>query len=46
MQTDPEVANEIGQAIVDAIKKAGVLLGMQVALDGEFKVGNNAAEIH
>ena len=43
---DPEVAEEIGQMLVDGIKKAGTMLKMQVPLDGEFKVGNNAAEIH
>ncbi len=45
-EADPEVAEEIGQMLVDGIKKAGTMLKMQVPLDGEFKVGNNAAEIH
>ena len=45
-ETDPEVADEIGQMVVDSIKKSGKLLGMKVELDGEYKVGNNAAEIH
>lgn len=45
-ETDPEVADEVGKMIVDSIKKAGKLLGMKVELDGEYKVGNNAAEIH
>ena len=45
-ETDPEVAEEVGQMLVDGIKKAGTMLKMQVPLDGEFKVGNNAAEIH
>ena len=45
-ETDPEVAEEIGQMLVNGIKKAGTMLKMQVPLDGEFKVGNNAAEIH
>lgn len=45
-ETEPEVAEEIGQLIVQCIKKAGEVLKMQVELDGEYKVGSNAAEIH
>ncbi len=45
-EAEPEVAEEVGKMIVDAIKKAGELLEMKVALDGEYKIGNNAAEIH
>lgn len=45
-EADPEVAEEVGQLIVKGIVKAGELLKMTVALDGEYKVGNNAAEIH
>ena len=41
-----EIAEEIGQSLVDYIKKAGTILKMKVQLDGEYKVGNNAAEIH
>lgn len=46
MQAEPEVAEEVGQLIVEFIKKAGILLNIRVPLDGEAKVGNNAAEIH
>lgn len=42
----PDVAEEVGSMLVDAIKKAGNYLKMKVVLDGEYKVGNNAAEIH
>lgn len=45
-EADPEVAEKVGQMLVDGIKKAGKLLNMKVDLDGEYKVGNNAAEIH
>lgn len=45
-ESSPEVAEEVGQMLVDGIKKAGTLLNMKVELDGEYKVGNNAAEIH
>jgi hypothetical protein len=46
METEPEVAEEVGQIIVKAIIRAGEMLNMKVELDGEAKVGNNAAEIH
>lgn len=42
----PDVSEEVGAKIVDFIKKAGTMLNMRVPLDGEYKVGNNAAEIH
>lgn len=45
-ESSPEVAEEVGQMLVEGIKKAGGLLKMKVVLDGEAKVGNNAAEIH
>lgn len=45
-ESEPEVAEEVGQMLVDGIKKAGTMLRMKVELDGEAKVGNNAAEIH
>ena len=45
-EAHPDVAEEVGQMLVDGIKKAGTLLRMKVVLDGEAKVGNNAAEIH
>lgn len=41
-----EIAEEIGQLVVDCIRQAGVILKMKIELDGEAKVGNNAAEIH
>lgn len=45
-EADPDVAEDVGKMIVDGIKKAGTLLNMKVELDGEYKIGNNAAEIH
>lgn len=45
-ESSPEVAEEVGQMLVDAIIKAGEMLSMKVELNGEAKVGNNAAEIH
>lgn len=45
-ECDPEVADEVGQKIVDCIIKAGKMLSMKVELNGEYKIGANAAEIH
>lgn len=45
-ETAPAVAEEVGQMLVDGIIKAGTMLQMKVELNGEAKVGNNAAEIH
>ena len=45
-EADPEIADEVGKMIVKGIVKAGQMLGMKVELDGEYKVGSNAAEIH
>lgn len=45
-ETVPELAEEVGAMLVQFIKKAGTMLKMQVELDGEYKVGDNAAEIH
>ena len=45
-ETEPEVAEEVGQSLIKCIKKAGQMLEMKVELDGEYKIGSNAAEIH
>lgn len=45
-EAHPDVAEEVGQMLVEGIVKAGTMLKMKVELDGEAKVGNNAAEIH
>jgi DNA polymerase I-like protein with 3'-5' exonuclease and polymerase domains len=45
-ESSPEVAEDVGLLLVNGIRKAGELLKMKVELDGEYKVGNNAAEIH
>lgn len=42
----PDIANRVGELGVLSIKKAGEYLGVQVELDGEYKVGNNWAETH
>lgn len=45
-EAHPEVAEEVGAMLVQGIKDAGKILKMKVELDGEYKVGDNAAEIH
>ena len=39
-------ADDLGQAFVDAIKKAGDTLKFKCPLDGEYNIGNNWAETH
>ncbi len=45
-ETEPAVAEEVGQMIIAGIVKSGEKLKMKIKLDGEYKIGNNAAEIH
>lgn len=45
-EVHPDIAEEVGQMLVDGIISAGEMLKMKVELDGEYKVGANAAEIH
>lgn len=42
----PEIADEVGQVFVECIRKAGVYLKMQVALDGEYKISTNWMGTH
>jgi hypothetical protein len=46
VECHPEVADEIGQLIVDCIKQAGVMLNMRIPLDGEYKIADNWAGTH
>ncbi|HEY8402130.1 MAG TPA: DNA polymerase [Cytophagaceae bacterium] len=41
-----DLAEEVGQMAVNAIRKAGDYFGFRCPLDGEYKVGNNWAETH
>jgi DNA polymerase I-like protein with 3'-5' exonuclease and polymerase domains len=41
-----EIAEDVGNIAVDAIKKAGVEFDLKCPLKGEFKIGNNWAETH
>ena len=41
-----EIAEDIGKAGVESIITAGEKLGVQMPLDGEYKIGNNWSETH
>lgn len=45
-ECSPDVAEEIGQMIVDSIVKAGQMLKLKVELAGEAKIGANWKETH
>lgn len=42
----PEIACEIGELIVNCIRRAGTMLKLRVPLDGEAKIGASWAETH
>lgn len=46
LDTNPDIADRLGQLGCLAIKEAGKLLNMNIALDGEYKIGRNWAETH
>jgi DNA polymerase-1 len=41
-----DIADEVGQTIRSAMRKAGEKYAMRVPIDGEYKVGTNWAETH
>jgi len=45
-ETDPDIAEEFGQAAVACIPKAGEYFNIRVPLTGEYKVGSNWKECH
>jgi hypothetical protein len=42
----PEIADDIGNLIVQCIRDAGTMLNMRVPLDGEYKIADNWAGTH
>lgn len=42
----PSIADRVGLIAVESIREAGRYLGMNVPLDGEYKIGLNWAETH
>ena len=45
-ETQPKYADLLGKLKCDAIEQAGRLLEIACPMQGEYKVGNNWAEIH
>ena len=46
IETKKEHAESVGQLGVQAIRDAGLALGLRCPLDGEFKIGTNWATTH
>ena len=46
LSTPPQIADVVGKAFVNAIRQAGVALGVQCQLDGEYHVGKNWSQTH
>lgn len=46
IESDPEIAKELGKMMVRAITKAGEVLNLRIRLDGEYKIGRTWAETH
>jgi len=46
IECDPAIAEDVGLAGVQSIKKAGEYLGCYVPMDGEYRVGQNWADCH
>lgn len=46
IQVKEELADELGEAAVAAIRKAGEMLDFRCHLDGEYKIGRSWAETH
>ncbi|MFB2563633.1 DNA polymerase [Rhizobium sp. IMFF44] len=42
----PELAEEVGQIVVQAMRDAGTYFAFGCPIDGEFKIGNNWKETH
>lgn len=45
-EADESIAEEVGKASVECIKRAGSFFSIRCPLDGEFKIGNNWKECH
>lgn len=46
IECEPKIAHDLGKLMVSSITKAGVVLGIKIRLDGEYKVGKTWAETH
>ena len=46
IETKPEYAEQLGNIVVDAARRAGETLQFRVPVGAEFKVGNNWGDTH
>ncbi len=46
IETKPEYAEELGNIVVDAARRAGETLGFRVPVGAEFKIGKNWGDTH
>lgn len=46
VETTPNMADDVGKALVNSIIKAGEILKFKVPLSGEYKIGENWSETH
>jgi DNA polymerase I-like protein with 3'-5' exonuclease and polymerase domains len=46
LECSPDIAEDIGKAGVESISLAGQKLGVNMPLDGEYKIGSNWSETH
>ena len=46
LQVREDIAEDVGQISVQAIRDAGSILGFRCPLDGEYKYGRNWSETH
>nr|BDD47798.1 hypothetical protein 16 [Deltaproteobacteria bacterium] len=45
-EANDDIAEVVGETVQNAIKQAGVELGMRCPLDAEYKIGSNWKETH
>lgn len=46
VEAKEEIADEVGQVLVDSMRRAGEKFGFRIPIDGEYKIGANWAETH
>lgn len=46
VETDPELAEEVGKLCLEAFKRAGEFFNFRIRIDGEYKIGNNWCDCH
>lgn len=46
IECSPEIADQVGKIVVEAMEETGRLFGFRVPITGEYKVGNNWKDTH